>query len=344
MMKVCSHCNGANTPESPCCLSCGRPFEDSVKLPEKPGVEATVRWSGLPPIGKQGLRRSIALSEVFAAKTKLTIGRAADCDLILAHPLVSRHHAEVERLPDGRLQLTDLGSMNGITVGGRRLVGSGVITQAVPVGIGPFMFTLIGQTICTIDNSRGLRLEARGLEKIVPTEKGKTRKLLDNINLVIEPGEFVSVLGPSGSGKSTLMDCLNGRRRATGGRVLANGQDFYGHFDNFRQSLGYVPQKDIVHTQLTVTRALYYTARLRLPTDTTSKELETRMKEVIKLMELEPHQRHAGGQPERRANQARQPRRRAAGPAIAALHRRGDQRPGRGHRNAHDEAVSLPGR
>ena len=45
------------------------------------------------------------------------------------------------------------------------------------------------------------------------------------------------------------MDCLNGRRRATGGKVLANGEDFYRHFDNFRQSLGYVPQKDIVHTQ-----------------------------------------------------------------------------------------------
>ena len=64
------------------------------------------------------------------------------------------------------------------------------------------------------------------------------------------------------------MDCLNGRRRATGGQVLANGEDFYRHFDSFRQSLGYVPQKDIVHTQLTVYRALYYTARLRLPTDT----------------------------------------------------------------------------
>src|SRR4029077_7439734 len=41
---------------------------------------------------------------------------------------------------------------------------------------------------------------------------------------------------------------------------------------------------------------LYYTARLRLPTDTTSKELTTRMQEVIKLMELEPHKDTLVGQ------------------------------------------------
>ena len=100
------------------------------------------------------------------------------------------------------------------------------------------------------------------------------------------------------------MDCLNGRRRATAGKVLANGEDFYQHFDNFRQSLGYVPQKDIVHTQLSVGRALYYTARLRLPPDTGRSELVARVEQVLKEMELGPH-RHtlvgnlSGGQVKR---------------------------------------------
>src|SRR5262249_27619321 len=76
---------------------------------------------------------------------------------------------------------------------------------------------------------------------------------------------------------------------ATGGQVLANGEDFYRHFDNFRQSLGYVPQKDIVHTGLTVSRALYYTARLRLPTDTDPAELRARIEEGLREMELVPH-------------------------------------------------------
>ncbi len=101
----------------------------------------------------------------------------------------------------------------------------------------------------------------------------------------------MSLLGPSGSGKSTLMDALNGRRRATGGRVLANGEDFYRHFDSFRQSLGYVPQRDIIHTQLTVSRALAYTARLRLPGDTAHAELRGGNVRTCKVreMELVPH-------------------------------------------------------
>ena len=295
--RICSHCQSGNPPDAPCCQSCGQPLPE-VPASSEDDADATVHWSGtlpLPPKIAQSQaagveqRRTISVKLLFALKNKILIGRAAECDIKLEHPLVSRHHAALERTADGQLFLSDLGSVNGTTVDRQRLAGSTLVREAVPIGIGPFMFSLVGQSICTIDNGRSLRLDARGLEKVVPGARGQSRKILDNINLVIEPGEFVSVLGPSGSGKTTLMDCLNGRRRASGGRVLANGQDFYDHFDNFRQSLGYVPQKDIVHTQLTVGRALYYTALLRLPTDTTSKELETRMQEVIQLMELEPH-------------------------------------------------------
>src|SRR5262249_4682715 len=75
----------------------------------------------------------------------------------------------------------------------------------------------------------------------------------------------------------------------TGGQVLANGEDFYQHFDSFRQSLGYVPQKDIVHTQLSVSRALHYTAQLRLPDDTAPAEVKARVQDVLREMELTAH-------------------------------------------------------
>jgi ABC-type multidrug transport system ATPase subunit len=298
-MKTCPSCNQPTAADQPTCQRCGRP----LGTPAGPGDDReTVRWSGPPVRGQAEPRKAVAVDRLFAARTQLVLGRAADCDVCLPHPTVSRHHARLERLPDGRLRLSDC-SRNGVFVDGRRIEEAAVITEGARVGIGPFLFSLDHGVIHSFDSSRSLRLEAHRVEKAIALPNG-VKKLLDNINLAIEPGEFVSLLGPSGSGKSTLMDCLNGRRRATGGRVLANGEDFYRHLDSFRQSLGYVPQRDIVHTQLTVVRALTYTARLRLPEDTSESELEKRVEAVIEAMELGPH-RHtlignlSGGQVKR---------------------------------------------
>jgi NitT/TauT family transport system ATP-binding protein len=53
-------------------------------------------------------------------------------------------------------------------------------------------------------------------------------KVLDNIDLAVNPGEFVALLGQSGSGKSTVLRCLTGLVRPTSGRVLAEGQPLRG--------------------------------------------------------------------------------------------------------------------
>jgi ABC-type multidrug transport system ATPase subunit len=306
-MRTCSACRTENADANRYCQQCGRALD---AVPE----EVTVKWRGGVPLQARPPRRDITVGAVFGDKTRLVIGRAPDCDVSLPHPMISRYHALLERVavpgragddsppweargtivprsPDSRrevLRLTDLASVNGVTVDGRRITEPVILHEGVRVGIGPFLFNLRGGVIHSVDSSRSLRLEAQNVEKVLTASDGKKRKLLDGVSLVVNPGEFVSLLGPSGSGKSTLMDCLNGRRRATRGRVLANGEDFYRHFDSFRQSLGYVPQRDIVHTQLTVYRALYYTARLRLPTDTDPAELKGRIEEVVRLMELGP--------------------------------------------------------
>jgi ABC-type multidrug transport system ATPase subunit len=250
--------------------------------------DATVRLTSAAIQRERSPKRSIPVDKLFGSKDRLVIGRSADCDVCLPHPTVSRRHALLVRSAAG-FQLHDLDSVNGVLIGGQRITEAVLLKENELVGIGPFLFCVANGIVYTVDSSQSLRLEARNLEKTIALKRGQMRKLLDDINLAVEPGEFVSLLGPSGSGKSTLMDCLNGRRPATGGKVLANGEDFYRHFDSFRQSLGYVPQKDIVHTQLTVYRALYYTAQLRLPPDTTPSELATRIQEVLDKMELQPH-------------------------------------------------------
>lgn len=57
---------------------------------------------------------------------------------------------------------------------------------------------------------------------------GKTyadHRVLDDINLAIEDGQIVSVLGPSGGGKTTLLNMLLGITDATDGQILWNGDD-----------------------------------------------------------------------------------------------------------------------
>ncbi|HLX56088.1 MAG TPA: ATP-binding cassette domain-containing protein, partial [Ktedonobacteraceae bacterium] len=92
--------------------------------------------------------------------------------------------------------------------------------------------------------------------------------------------------GGSGAGKSTLMDALNGLRPAQQGKVFYNGQDYYHNIPAFSTLLGYVPQDDIVHRDLTVERALYYAARFRLPGDFTDEQIEQRIKEVLEDVEM----------------------------------------------------------
>ena len=132
------------------------------------------------------------------------------------------------------------------------------------------------------DDHGNVTIEARNLVVAVPG-----RRLLNNVSLTVFPTEFVGLMGPSGAGKTTLMNALNGYTRPTGGQVLLNGNDLYECYAQFATYLGYVPQDDIIHRELTVGEALYFTARLRLPGDYRQSEIRNRVREVLKQLDLE---------------------------------------------------------
>ncbi|MCA9715837.1 MAG: ABC transporter ATP-binding protein/permease, partial [Myxococcales bacterium] len=111
-------------------------------------------------------------------------------------------------------------------------------------------------------------------------------------------------VGPSGAGKSTLMGALSGYQRADEGMVLVNSDDFYANFDAYRAVIGFVPQDDIVHANLRVDEALFYTAKLRLPPDTSAAEIESRIARVLEDVRMSEHRHKAihqlsGGQRKR---------------------------------------------
>jgi NitT/TauT family transport system ATP-binding protein/sulfonate transport system ATP-binding protein len=71
------------------------------------------------------------------------------------------------------------------------------------------------------------RVKVKGISKIFSTPQGEILAL-DNINLELSSGEFVSILGPSGCGKSTLLLILAGLERPTRGEVFFDGEKVEG--------------------------------------------------------------------------------------------------------------------
>ena len=78
-------------------------------------------------------------------------------------------------------------------------------------------------------------------------EKDNKVRVLDDIDIEIKDGEFVSLMGPSGSGKSTLLYLVGGLDKPTKGKVLINGKDISKLSDNEmsklrRRDIGFVFQ------------------------------------------------------------------------------------------------------
>lgn len=220
----------------------------------------------------------------IGTRDKITIGRLSENDIAVGHPAVSRFHARIEREQGRGYVIRDLDSANGTYVNGdriapgeRRPLQPGDVVRAGAVKL---IFSPDG--IERIDESRELRLDALHLNQ--PVANGVN--LLQDISLSIQPHEFVAVVGVSGAGKSTLLGALNGFRPARQGAVLINGDDLYRNFDAHRANLGYVPQDDIIHMELTVRSALSYAAQLRLPADTTTAERDARVQEVMVALGL----------------------------------------------------------
>ncbi len=89
-------------------------------------------------------------------------------------------------------------------------------------------------------------LQTKELKKYYGT--GETQvKALDGVNLTVEQGEFLAIVGTSGSGKSTLLHMLGGLDRPTSGQVLVDGKDIFSLKDEAltifrRRKIGFVFQ------------------------------------------------------------------------------------------------------
>lgn len=228
----------------------------------------------------------------------ITLGRLPNNTVVLNHPQVSGQHARLERSGNS-YRIVDLNSTNHVYVNAKR-VNSHPLKPGDEIRIGPFKLAFTGTELTQHDESNGIRIDALGLRKVGNNQT----VLINDISLAIPSRKFVALVGGSGAGKSTLMDALNGLRPAQTGTVLYNGKDYYHHLAAFSTQLGYVPQDDIIHRDLSVESALYYAAKLRLPSDMTKDQIKGRIDEVLEDVDMK-HRRHllisklSGGQRKR---------------------------------------------
>ena len=242
----------------------------------------------------------------------ITIGRTPDNQIVVNHPQVSSKHAQIVKSGD-QLFLEDRGSANGTFARGQRLASG----QKVPVSSGEKVFIGPMPLVIHIADARVnvvvedqadwagkplYEIEGWDLFLQVPDRDDKTQMkvLLDHVSFKALPGDMIALMGPSGAGKTTLLLALNGYLPPTSGQVRINGEDLYTIYDALRGSIGYVPQDDIVHPELTVFEAVKYSARFRLPPDYSEEEIDRRVDETLRALGLEGVANLQIGKPEKK--------------------------------------------
>ncbi|MDD6327718.1 MAG: ATP-binding cassette domain-containing protein [Eubacteriales bacterium] len=231
-----------------------------------------------------------------------SIGRIEGCDIRLNNVAVSRLHAGVRQI-NGEFFLFDNKSANGVFVNGIRIDKPYKLCNKD-------IFTILNTTFIYDNgqlfykvNAEGIALELRGLNKEVPAKGGK-KTILDKVSLSIGANEFVAIIGGSGAGKTTLMTAMSGFDTDITGDVYCNGINLRENFQTLKNIIGFVPQQDIIYENITLKKMLYYTAKLKMPEDTSKDEIEKRIHDVLQMVELLEHQdtyirRLSGGQKKR---------------------------------------------
>ena len=270
------------------------------------------------PAGAPGKKNKTVLGQLdftLGNKAVKSIGRTPDNDIVISHPQVSSRHALLHRI-QSQIFVEDRGSANGTFVRGHRIPpGQRIQVQSgEKIYIGPMPLQVeqgaggaadIVQEEYSADRWAGrplYEIEAWSLLLEVPDRDspGDMKVILDNVSFKALPGDMIALMGPSGAGKTTLLLALNGYLPPSNGVVRINGEDLYNIYDNLRGSIGYVPQDDLVHPELTVFEAIKYSAKFRLPPDYEEDEIDARVEQTIKDLGLETVKNLQIGRPEKK--------------------------------------------
>jgi len=228
------------------------------------------------------------------AKDFITIGRDPGNDIVLKNIKVSRHHARLEKIGSA-WQLIDTNSANGVFVNGKK-ISSSLISQNDKITIGGIPLFLDQLFVVSKpDYGSNLNIVAHNIRYSVGS-----KVIVDNMSLMMQSGQFIGLIGPSGCGKTTFMMMMNGYLKPSDGDVLINGVSLYQNAEVFQGQIGYVPQDDIIHRELTVEESLWFTSKLRLGNKISSAERQSLVSKTISELKLNDAKDVLIGSPEKK--------------------------------------------
>ncbi|MCI8417466.1 MAG: ABC transporter ATP-binding protein [Lachnospiraceae bacterium] len=135
--------------------------------------------------------------------------------------------------------------------------------------------------------------------------KGENQvKALDDVSFLIQPGEFVAIIGPSGSGKSTLLHILGGVDRPSSGHVYLDGTDIYSQNE---EQLAIFRRREVglIYQFYNLIPVLDVEENITLPVLMDKREVnQKRLEELLHVLGLSKRRRHlpnqlSGGQQQR---------------------------------------------
>lgn len=233
-------------------------------------------------------------------KNEVKIGREVS-GILLPDFMVSRHHATLKRIGNNWM-ICDNGSKNGIFVNNEAVEEQQTLNPFDVIRIANTTLIFTGEEIVynevhsnssvakPFQYSERTVIMSVNIEQVYTKKERKT--LLSNINLDIESGDFILVLGGAGAGKSTFIKAITGQKVQEGlevtGSIILDGMDLYKkrNLRLLKLKIGIVPQYPDYRPNDTVYHTILDSALLQLSSDYSKREIKQRVETVIQKMML----------------------------------------------------------
>lgn len=200
-------------------------------------------------------------------------------------PELPRHRAAL-CYEKGGWRICDENTKYGVFINNQKITGEEALQEKDVIRIGDTVFLFYDGKLSyshrqSAQNKLVIHIEERSVWNLF-----RKKILLEDIDLTINPGEMVLILGGSGAGKTTFVNAVMGYEKAKG-TIKEGDRDIYRDYNEMKYEIGFVPQQDLLREEDSVYDTLDNAAELKLPKNISREEREKRIDDVLEMFGLD---------------------------------------------------------